>query len=99
MTPALALDLSAGAPVLVAGGGVTGRAVLAALGALGATATLCDDDAATRRQFADAGTPTVDSATAVDAHRRLRAGGGQPGFFADGAGSRRGRGRERPDLG
>ena len=60
-------QLSAGAPVLVAGGGVTGRAVLAALGALGATATLCDDSAATRQQFADAGTPTVDSAT-VAAH-------------------------------
>ena len=58
-------QLSAGAPVLVAGGGVTGRAVLAALGALEATATLCDDSAATRQQFADAGTPTVDSATAA----------------------------------
>jgi len=58
-------QLSAGAPVLVAGGGVTGRAVLAALGALGATATLCDDSAVTRQQFADAGTPTVDSATAA----------------------------------
>ena len=64
MTPALE-QLSAGAPVLVAGGGVTGRAVLAALGALGATATLCDDDPATRRQFAEAGTLTSDSATAA----------------------------------
>jgi UDP-N-acetylmuramoylalanine--D-glutamate ligase len=58
-------QLSKGAPVLVAGGGVTGRAVLAALHALGATATLCDDDPATRRQFAEAGTPTEDSATAA----------------------------------
>jgi UDP-N-acetylmuramoylalanine--D-glutamate ligase len=58
--------LSAGAPVLVAGGGVTGRAVLTALAELGATAVLCDDDLATRRQFAEAGTPTLDSATAVD---------------------------------
>ncbi len=57
--------LSAGAPVLVAGGGITGRAVLAALNALGATATLCDDDPATRRQFADSGTQTEDSATAA----------------------------------
>jgi UDP-N-acetylmuramoylalanine--D-glutamate ligase len=57
--------LSAGTPVLVAGGGVTGRAVLAALAALGATATLCDDSATTRQQFSDAGTPTVDSATAA----------------------------------
>jgi UDP-N-acetylmuramoylalanine--D-glutamate ligase len=58
--------LSAAAPVLVAGGSVTGRAVLAELSALGVTATLCDDDPATRRQFADAGTATVDSATAAD---------------------------------
>jgi UDP-N-acetylmuramoylalanine--D-glutamate ligase len=58
--------LSAGAPVLVAGGGVTGRAVLTALAELGARAVLCDDDPATRRQFAAAGTPTLDSATAVD---------------------------------
>ncbi|OBK41908.1 UDP-N-acetylmuramoylalanine--D-glutamate ligase [Mycobacterium sp. 1245111.1] len=57
--------MSAGAPVLVAGGGVTGRAVLAALGALGAAATLCDDASAARQHFADAGTPTVDSATAA----------------------------------
>ncbi len=57
--------LSAGAPVLVAGGGVTGRAVLAALDALGATATLCDDSASTRQQFADVGRPAVDSATAA----------------------------------
>jgi len=57
--------LSAGTPVLVAGGGVTGRAVLAALGALGATATLCDDSAATRQQFAEAGHATEDSATAA----------------------------------
>jgi UDP-N-acetylmuramoylalanine--D-glutamate ligase len=58
-------ELSAGAPVLVAGGGVTGRAVLAALDALGAAATLCDDSAATRQHFADAGHPTEDSATAA----------------------------------
>jgi UDP-N-acetylmuramoylalanine--D-glutamate ligase len=57
--------LSAASPVLVAGGGVTGRAVLEALRTLGATPTLCDDNPATRRQFAQAGTATVDSATAV----------------------------------
>ncbi len=91
--------LSAGAPVLVAGGGVTGRAVLAALERLGATATLCDDDATTRQQFADAGTPTVDSATAAAARRRLRAGRGQPRFRADRAGARCRRGRRRPGLG
>jgi UDP-N-acetylmuramoylalanine--D-glutamate ligase len=57
--------LEPGMPVLVAGGGITGRAVLAALTPLGVTATLCDDDPATRQQFADAGTPTLDSATAA----------------------------------
>lgn len=64
MTAALE-PLSAGAPVLVAGGGVTGRAVLTALAGLGAQATLCDDSATTRAQFAEAGTPTVDSSTAA----------------------------------
>jgi UDP-N-acetylmuramoylalanine--D-glutamate ligase len=57
--------LSATTPVLVAGGGVTGRSVLTALAPLGVTATLCDDDPATREQFADAGTATVDSSTAA----------------------------------
>ena len=66
MIPDPALEsLSAGAPVLVAGGGVTGRAVLAALSRLGATATLCDDDPTTRRHFAETGTATEDSATAA----------------------------------
>ena len=66
MSPDPALEsLSAGAPVLVAGGGVTGRAVLAALSRLGATATLCDDDPTTRQYFAETGTATEDSATAA----------------------------------
>src|SRR5271168_5000357 len=66
MNPDPALEsLSAGAPVLVAGGGVTGRAVLAALSRLGATATLCDDDPTTRRHFAETGSATEDSATAA----------------------------------
>jgi UDP-N-acetylmuramoylalanine--D-glutamate ligase len=66
MSPDPALEaLSAGARVLVAGGGVTGRAVLAALSRLGATATLCDDDPTTRRHFAETGTATEDSATAA----------------------------------
>jgi UDP-N-acetylmuramoylalanine--D-glutamate ligase len=56
---------SPGTPVLVAGGGVTGRSVLAALSTLGATATLCDDDPTTRQQFADAGVTTVSAATAA----------------------------------
>src|SRR6202040_2081056 len=58
-------SLSAGAPVLVAGGGVTGRAVQAALSRLGATATLCDDDPTIRRNFAETGPATVDPAPAA----------------------------------
>ena len=58
-------DLKLGTPVLVAGGGVTGRSVLAALTPLGVTATLCDDDPATRQQFDDGGVVTVDSSTAA----------------------------------
>src|SRR5271156_5576821 len=58
-------DLKPGTPVLVAGGGVTGRSVLTALAPLGVTATLCDDDPSTRQQFADAGTATADSSTAA----------------------------------
>jgi UDP-N-acetylmuramoylalanine--D-glutamate ligase len=58
-------ELKPGMPVLVAGGGVTGRSVLAALRPLGALATLCDDDPATRQQFADSGVATVSSSTAA----------------------------------
>jgi UDP-N-acetylmuramoylalanine--D-glutamate ligase len=54
-----------GACVLVAGGGVTGRAVLAALAPLGVTAAVCDDDPAILQQHADTGTATVDPATAA----------------------------------
>jgi UDP-N-acetylmuramoylalanine--D-glutamate ligase len=57
--------LVAGAPVLVAGGGVTGRAVLAALARFGAAATLCDDDPATLRQYAESGVATVSMSTAT----------------------------------
>ncbi|HWY01413.1 MAG TPA: UDP-N-acetylmuramoyl-L-alanine--D-glutamate ligase, partial [Mycobacterium sp.] len=55
-----------GASVLVAGGGVTGKAVLAALRRFGASATLCDDDPATLRGYAENGvaTVTVPAATA-----------------------------------
>ncbi len=54
-----------GAPVLVAGGGVTGRAVLAALTRYGAAATLCDDDPATLRKYAESGVATVSMSTAT----------------------------------
>jgi len=64
-TRGLISDLKPGTPVLVAGGGVTGRSVLAALAPLGVTATLCDDDPATRQRFAASGTVTQDSSTAA----------------------------------
>ncbi|OBF59869.1 UDP-N-acetylmuramoylalanine--D-glutamate ligase [Mycobacterium sp. 852002-50816_SCH5313054-b] len=54
-----------GAPVLVAGGGVTGRAVLAALTRFGAAPTLCDDDPATLRAYAEQGVATVPTSTAT----------------------------------
>jgi UDP-N-acetylmuramoylalanine--D-glutamate ligase len=54
-----------GAPVLVAGGGVTGRAVLAALTRYGAAPTLCDDDAVTLRKYAEGGVATVSMSTAT----------------------------------
>lgn len=57
--------LRPGAPVLVAGGGVTGRAVLAALTRFGAAPTLCDDDPATLRRYAEGGVATVPTSTAV----------------------------------
>jgi UDP-N-acetylmuramoylalanine--D-glutamate ligase len=51
--------------VLVAGGGVTGKAVLAALARFGVAATLCDDDPATLRQYAESGVATVTASTAT----------------------------------
>jgi UDP-N-acetylmuramoylalanine--D-glutamate ligase len=57
--------LTPGAPVLVAGGGVTGRAVLTALERFGATATLCDDDAATLSRYAETGVSTVTRQEAI----------------------------------
>lgn len=58
--------LGPGAPVLVAGGGVTGKAVLAALTRFGAAPTLCDDDPATLRGYANAGVTTLTTAAAAD---------------------------------
>lgn len=57
--------LRPGAPVLVAGGGVTGRAVLAALTRFGAAPTLCDDDPATLRRYAEGGVATVPTSAAA----------------------------------
>jgi UDP-N-acetylmuramoylalanine--D-glutamate ligase len=61
-----ALDpLVAGAPVLIAGGRVTGRAILAALTRFGASPTVCDDDPEMLRPYADSGVATLDPASAV----------------------------------
>ncbi|QLL05515.1 UDP-N-acetylmuramoyl-L-alanine--D-glutamate ligase [Mycobacterium vicinigordonae] len=55
--------LTPGAPVLIAGARVTGRAVLAALTRFGAISTLCDDDPAMLAGFP--GVSTVDPSTAI----------------------------------
>ncbi|SPM36309.1 UDP-N-acetylmuramoylalanine-D-glutamate ligase [Mycobacterium rhizamassiliense] len=57
--------LTPGAPVLVAGARVTGRAILGALQRFGAAATLCDDDPAMLRPYAESGVATTDPATAA----------------------------------
>jgi UDP-N-acetylmuramoylalanine--D-glutamate ligase len=59
------LDVKPGTPVLVAGGGVTGRSVLAALTSLGVSPTLCDDDPATLHQFANAGVTALSPSAAA----------------------------------
>ena len=59
--------LTPGAPVLVTGAGVTGRAVLAALAPLGVAATLCDDNPATLRSCADERVAVIDPAAAIPA--------------------------------
>ncbi|OBH50046.1 UDP-N-acetylmuramoylalanine--D-glutamate ligase [Mycobacterium mantenii] len=69
-----------GAPVLVAGGGVTGRAVLAALTRFGAAPTMCDDDPATLRGFAEARVATAATATAIEQISRYALVVTSPGF-------------------
>ncbi|WP_191498419.1 UDP-N-acetylmuramoyl-L-alanine--D-glutamate ligase [Mycobacterium simulans] len=54
-----------GAPVLVAGGRVTGQAVQAALTRWGATPTVCDDDPAMLRRYVDEGVATTTPAEAI----------------------------------
>jgi UDP-N-acetylmuramoylalanine--D-glutamate ligase len=51
--------------VLVAGAGVTGRSVLAALAPLGVRVDLTDDNASVLREWAAEGVPVVDADTAV----------------------------------
>ncbi len=54
-----------GASVLVAGGRVTGKAIVAALTRFGATPTVCDDDPVMLRPYAEAGVATVAPSDAV----------------------------------
>jgi len=54
-----------GAPVLVAGGRVTGRAIVAALTRFGATPTVYDDDPVMLRPYAEAGVATLDPLAAA----------------------------------
>ncbi|MCV7381105.1 UDP-N-acetylmuramoyl-L-alanine--D-glutamate ligase [Mycobacterium alsense] len=58
--------LAPGAPVLVAGGRVTGAAVQAALTRFGATPTVCDDDPDMLRPYAERGIATLDPAAAIE---------------------------------
>lgn len=72
-----------GAPVLVAGGGVTGKAVLAALARFGAAPTLCDDDPATLRRYAEAGVATVTTPAATQRVAKYALVVTSPGFRPD----------------
>ncbi|WP_156765361.1 UDP-N-acetylmuramoyl-L-alanine--D-glutamate ligase [Mycobacterium sp. 1245852.3] len=72
--------LAPGAPVLVAGGRVTGRAALAVLTRFGAVPTVCDDDPATLRGYADAGVATASTATATEQISRFALVVTSPGF-------------------
>jgi UDP-N-acetylmuramoylalanine--D-glutamate ligase len=57
--------LAPGAPVLIAGARVTGRAVLAALTRFGAIPTLCDDDPTMLAPYAESGELTLDPSVAA----------------------------------
>ncbi|WP_255396495.1 Mur ligase family protein, partial [Mycobacterium sp. E3247] len=72
-----------GAPVLVAGGGVTGKAVLAALARFGAAPTLCDDDPATLRRYAESGVATVATSTSAQRLAEYALVVTSPGFSPD----------------
>ncbi|MGO8937599.1 MAG: UDP-N-acetylmuramoyl-L-alanine--D-glutamate ligase [Mycobacterium sp.] len=63
-----------GAPVLIAGGRVTGGAILAALTRFGAIPTVCDDDPAMLRPYAESGVATVDPAVAEQRIRDAKKG-------------------------
>ncbi len=72
--------LAPGAPVLIAGARVTGRAVLSALTRLGAVPTLCDDDPKMLAPHAAAGVATVDASAAIERIDRYALVVTSPGF-------------------
>ncbi|WP_197505028.1 UDP-N-acetylmuramoyl-L-alanine--D-glutamate ligase [Mycobacterium sp. E3305] len=72
-----------GAPVLVAGGGVTGKAVLSALIRFGAVPTLCDDDPATLRRYAESGVATMTTSTSAERLAQYALVVTSPGFSPD----------------
>ncbi|HZU48551.1 MAG TPA: UDP-N-acetylmuramoyl-L-alanine--D-glutamate ligase, partial [Mycobacterium sp.] len=57
--------LAPDAPVLVAGAGMTGRSVLAALAPLGVRPTLCDDDPAALQHYAEGGVAATSPSAAA----------------------------------
>ncbi|OBH92721.1 UDP-N-acetylmuramoylalanine--D-glutamate ligase [Mycobacterium sp. E2733] len=75
--------MAPGAPVLVAGGGVTGKAVLAALARSGAAPTLCDDDPATLRRYAEGGVAIVTTSAATQRVAEYALVVTSPGFRPD----------------
>ncbi|OBG96546.1 UDP-N-acetylmuramoylalanine--D-glutamate ligase [Mycobacterium sp. E3251] len=75
--------MAPGAPVLVAGGGVTGKAVLAALARFGAAPTLCDDDPATLRRYAETGVATATTSVATQRVAEYALVVTSPGFRPD----------------
>ncbi|MHA7650882.1 UDP-N-acetylmuramoyl-L-alanine--D-glutamate ligase [Mycobacterium sp. ML4] len=72
--------LAPGAPVLIAGARVTGRAVLSALTRFGAEPTLCDDDPAMLAPHAAGGVATADPAIAIERIDRYALVVTSPGF-------------------
>ncbi len=64
MSPQLA-PLVPGARVLVAGAGITGRAVVAALSEWDLDLLVCDDDAGARQRLSEAGVPTITPPEAI----------------------------------
>ena len=86
--------------MLVAGAGVTGRSVLAALAPLDVRADdLTDDNPAALRTLAEHGGDVVDADSAAAARRRLRPGRHQSRVAAELAGAGGRRGRRHPGLG